>query len=201
VLSRVAEETTPTLLRAADDDVEAIREMAVVRGVQASLSGWAREYGFAAGSLAATVAALRELTGHEPITAPGGIGPLASSVSVRQLTDALDDALHGLEEPLARVKSGLGLTDTELGALFGVSRQAASLWQRDGIPEARMAPVGSVVATVDLLTRKLKPGRLPLVARQPAERLAGRTMLEALAADPSGTRRVFEEAFDWAASA
>jgi hypothetical protein len=201
VLSRVAEEATPALLDAPDADLDAIREMAVVRGVQSGLSGWAGEYGFAAGSLAATVAALRELTGHDPVVAPGGIGPLAATVSVRLLNDALSDALNERQDPLARIKSGLDLTDTELGSLFGVSRQAAAQWLSDGVPAARMPAVGHIVATVDLLARKLKSGRLPLVARQPADRLGGSTMLEAFTADPQAARTVFEEAFDWAASA
>lgn len=173
----------------------------MLRGAQAGFSGWGGHYGFAAGTVGASYAAAIELTSKEGIAAPGGQGPLMGVINEREWTDAVVSALAGREDPLARVKYGLSVTDEELGSMFGVSRQSVAQWLREGVPAARMAHLADMVNVVDLLTRKLKPGRLPLVARRPAERLEGRTLLEALRDDAPRTRAVFEEAFDWAATA
>jgi transcriptional regulator with XRE-family HTH domain len=82
------------------------------------------------------------------------------------------------DEPLKRLIDAFGLSKTELGGLFGVSRQAIDKWMRDGVPADRQEKLTTLLALVDLLERKLKHGRLPGVARRRADAYGGQTMLE-----------------------
>jgi hypothetical protein len=61
--------------------------------------------------------------------------------------------------------------------------------------------VASVLAVVRVLVRKLKAGRVAMVARRPAPALGGATLLEALAKDPTDTEGLVEQVFDWSATA
>lgn len=84
---------------------------------------------------------------------------------------AQDKLLNTIAEPL-------GLSKTELGRLFGVSRQAIDGWHRAGLPAARQTKAATVAATVDLLSHRLKRERLPGIARRRARAYGGLTMLE-----------------------
>lgn len=209
VLSRVAAAQTPMVEQLVgvsagvvrSDVAPVARELAVTRGAHALLTGWVVEYGVGVGCMTATVAAMVELAGRAVSDVPVGLSPFAGQVPLHQFETTVAAALAQQREPLQRVKEGLDLTDIEVALLFAVSRQAVAQWWMHGVPAARMTAVADIVATVDLLARKLKPGRLPMIARQPSERLAGRTLLDALAADPAGTRRIFESAFDWSVAA
>jgi len=53
-----------------------------------------------------------------------------------------------LLDPIAET---LELSETELGRLFGVSRQAVGQWRERGVPSNRMAKVTTVAAICDLL--------------------------------------------------
>ena len=88
-----------------------------------------------------------------------------------------------------------------LAALFGVRRQAIAQWRCRQIPMGRRAAVNDVLATVQLLERKLKKGHLPLLAATPVEALGGATLLQSLAADSARTRAAYEPAVDVAVSA
>lgn len=106
------------------------------------------------------------------------------------------------EHPLRRLIEALDLSKTELGSLFGVRRQAIDQWLERGVPAERQEKVQTLLAVVDLLERKLKPGRLPGVARRPAEVYGGETMLGLIAADRH--RELLEQvraSFDWASAA
>jgi hypothetical protein len=70
------------------------------------------------------------------------------------------------------------LTETELGRLFGVSRQAVGQWRERGVPSNRMASVTTVAAIGDLLGYQLKSERIPGIARRPADAYGGLSMLE-----------------------
>jgi hypothetical protein len=70
------------------------------------------------------------------------------------------------------------LTETELGRLFGVSRQAVGQWRVRGVPSNRRAKVATVAAIGDLLSHSLKPERIPGIARRPAPAYGGLSMLE-----------------------
>jgi hypothetical protein len=58
------------------------------------------------------------------------------------------------------------------------------------------------VALGELLERKLRPGRVPAVARRPAASYGDRSMLDRIAADEhEELLREVRESFDWAATA
>ena len=106
------------------------------------------------------------------------------------------------EHPLRRLMDAFGLSKTELGALFGVRRQAVDQWLQRGVPAERQEKVQTLVAIADLLERKLKPGRLAGVARRPADAYGGKTMLDLIGA---GRHRelleLVRDSFDWASAA
>jgi len=87
------------------------------------------------------------------------------------------------QSDLERALSVFGLSVTELAGLFGVTRQAASLWLIDGPPSARLAKAASVAAVADILAHRLKPARIAGIARRPTAAYDGRSMLELIAAD------------------
>src|SRR4029077_21265420 len=85
-----------------------------------------------------------------------------------------------LLDPIAQT---FELTETELGHLFGVSRQAVGQWRERGVPSNRMAKVTTVAAVGDLLGHQLKPERIPGVARRPAGAYGGLSMIQMVERD------------------
>ena len=111
-----------------------------------------------------------------------------------ELAQELDHRLSGRQ--LDRVLRLWGLSRTELGELFGVSRQAVSKWIRDGVPSDRATAVADIEAITDLLDRYLKRDRIPAVVRRRADGLGGRSLLELVGAGRTAealelTRRMF----------
>ncbi len=180
----------PTLIRTAVGD--------------APFSRFVAAYGVGGGMALTCVAEVRNhLPGLAPLVPPGTDLPeVPRDVDVLRFHRLVDLAVRGLAPPLERVQDALGLTTGELGGLFGVSRQAIEQWKVRGVPEDRRPKLADLVAVVDLLDRKLKPGRLPLVARRPASAFGGRSILEMVAADHHrDLRGSVEGALDWAATA
>lgn len=148
---------------------------------------------------------VRQLIGLRALE-PGeaGVGTAIDDVAaerflrrVRFHLDHRDD-----EHPLRRVMEAFDLSKTELGSLFGVRRQAIDQWLERGVPAERQEKLQTLLAVVDLLERKLKPGRLFGVARRPAAAYGGETMLGLIAADRH--RELLEQvraSFDWATAA
>jgi hypothetical protein len=106
------------------------------------------------------------------------------------------------ETLLDEIQGAFGLTNSELGRLFGVSRQAVDQWRVRGIPGERQEKAAAVAALADLLSHQLKAERLPGIARRPARAYGGLTMLEMIQRDHhrellSRTRA----SFDWAVPA
>jgi hypothetical protein len=99
--------------------------------------------------------------------------------------DELDRRRSGAE--LARILRVWGLTRTDAGALFGISRQALSKWIDDGVPTDRAEAVADLAAATDLLVRHLKRDRIPAVVRRAAPALGG-TSLVGLLADGDTSR-------------
>jgi len=94
------------------------------------------------------------------------------------------------------------LTETELGRLFGVSRQAVGQWRDRGVPSNRMTRVTTVAAICDLLGHQLKPERIPGVARRPAEAYGGLSMLDMIERGREDELlRMVRRTFDWASPA
>lgn len=102
---------------------------------------------------------------------------------VARLTDELDRHLSGRQ--LERVMRLWQLSRTELGALFGVSRQAVSKWITDGVPADRVEQVADLEAITDLLDRYLKRDRIPAVVRRQAPRLGDSSLMELVTAGRS----------------
>jgi len=91
--------------------------------------------------------------------------------------------LDGDRPPLHRVTDVFALSTTELGRLFGVSRQAAAQWLEEGAPPVRQAKAVIVAAIADIFDRRLKRSRIPSVVRRPADAYDGSTALELIEAD------------------
>jgi DNA-binding XRE family transcriptional regulator len=93
------------------------------------------------------------------------------------------------------------LSETELGRLFGVSRQAVGQWRERGIPSNRMAKVTTVAAIADLLGHQLKPERVPGVARRPADAYGGLSMLDLIERNREDELlTLIRRSFDWAST-
>ena len=100
---------------------------------------------------------------------------------------------------LATIEEPLGLNRTEAGRLFGVTRQAVESWHESGVPRRRQEKAATVAAVADLLSRRLKPERLPGIARRPAEAYGGLTMLEMIERDRHlELLAIVRASFDWA---
>ena len=103
---------------------------------------------------------------------------------------------------LLRVREIFDLSQTELGQLFGTSRQAVSAWQHRGIPSARRAKLHTLLEIGELLERNLKPGRAPAVFRKPAPAYGGESMFERVRQDRQDeVLEAVRESFDWSGTA
>lgn len=113
---------------------------------------------------------------------------------VMTLTDELDRHLR--TRRLERIMRLWGLSRTDLGAMFGISRQAVSKWLAHGVPPDRAVAVADVDAITDLLGHYLKRDRIAAVVRRRAPRLGDRSLIELIAAGRSAealdlTRQMF----------
>lgn len=116
------------------------------------------------------------------------------SAWVAALTEELDRRLSGRQ--LERVMRLWDLSRTQLGGIFGVSRQAVSKWMGDGVPADRITQVADLAAITDLLAHYLKRDRIPAVVRRPAPNLGDASLLDLVATGQIGealtaTRRMF----------
>jgi predicted transcriptional regulator len=103
-------------------------------------------------------------------------------------TEALESSRNG--DALGRVLSVWGLSQTDAGNAFGVTRQAVSKWLAAGAPSERAVAIADLAAATDILVRHLSRERIPAVVRRPAENLGGRSLVDVLAT--SGARAVLE---------
>lgn len=104
-------------------------------------------------------------------------------LDVRRFTRLVMQELDGDQPPLRRMTDVFALSTTELGRLFGVSRQAAAQWLEEGPPPARQAKAVTAAAIADIFDRRLKRSRIPGVVRRPADAYEGSTALELIEAD------------------
>ena len=125
-----------------------------------------------------------------------------SELIARRFLFAVRRSLNAEEPPLERIQQVFDVNYTELGRLFGVSRQGVKDWLERGVPTDRQDKVATVSAIADLLERKLKADRIPGIARRPAESYDGNTMLELIAADRhQELLDITRRSFDWATAA
>jgi hypothetical protein len=115
--------------------------------------------------------ALTEMLAAEVLLRAGG-----SSDVLRRLVDRLDHELNA--SPLQRTVRLWDISATQLGRMFGISRQAASKWLTEGPPAGRRDQVAVLGQATDLLDQWVKRERIPAVVRRPVDRLGGRTRLE-----------------------
>lgn len=144
------------------------------------------------------------LPGVEPLLLPAGASfpRLDDPDALLRFTRLVAEAQQAERSDLERARVVFGLSITELGALFGVTRQAAGLWLADGPPAARRAKAAIIAAIADILTRRLKPARVPGIARRPAAEYGGKTMLELIAIDRhEWLLESVRRSFDYAATA
>lgn len=176
-------------------------DLLVFLGTSAPATGWVAAFGFGRGSAAYLAASALGMAGHRPPAPPPGVAPEVSGANMIDFERRALAALRDERDPLEVMGDELGLGDSELGRLFGVSRQAVRQWRDRGIPSERLGRVGEVLRVVQVMSRKLKPGRVALVSRRPAAAFGGRSLLEVLAEDPREALEAVEDAFDWSGSA
>lgn len=116
------------------------------------------------------------------------------SAWIAALTEELDRRQSG--QQLERIMRLWDLSRTDLGRLFGVSRQAVSKWIDDGVPADRITQVADLAAITDLLAHYLKRDRIPAVVRRSAPSLGGVSLLDLVGEGRTGeavalTRRMF----------
>ena len=90
-------------------------------------------------------------------------------------TERLDRLRGGAS--FARTLQVWGLSQAEAARLFGVSRQAAGKWLRQGVPPERAGAMADLSAATDLLVRQLKRDRIPAVVRRPIPALNGESLV------------------------
>ncbi len=171
--------------------------------LSAPFSPWvARTNDLGIGSCAALLQNLRiVLQGLHPVRLDAPALPHLD-VSVAQL-DAfrrnVTRALSREERDLERIERSFGLTITDLGRLFGVTRQAVTQWQSTEVPTARREKVSIVGSIADLLDAHLKTDRVPGVVRRPATAYGGLTILEMIEEDRhDAVLEQVRSSFDWA---
>jgi predicted transcriptional regulator len=94
--------------------------------------------------------------------------------------DAFADALEHRRSGKAveRILAVWGLSQSEAGRRFGVSRQAVSKWVAEGIPSEREEAVADLSAATDMLVHYLKRDRIPAVVRRPVAAIGGSSLLD-----------------------
>lgn len=96
---------------------------------------------------------------------------------------------HAIRQ-LDRIRDVMQLSGPELASILGVSRQAVEQWRDSRIPVEKLARIDRVSETVDELSRRFKPLRLPAIVRAPMPILDNRSILQTLKDD--GPVAIFE---------
>lgn len=115
-----------------------------------------------------------------PEEVAGKLAEAHDSAWIRSVVTLLDQSLQ--KSPLERIITLWNLTGTEAGQLFGVSRQAIGQWLEAGPPIDRAAAIAALADATDILARRLKRERIPVVVRRPAASTGNRSLMD-LAAD------------------
>lgn len=157
------------------------------------------------GTCAALIQKVREIT--------PGLHPLALTVNAlphfeqteaqfRAFRRHVIAALNESDPALERIRQVFDLSLTQLGELFGVSRQAVTQWVDTGVPEDRLEKVAVVAAVADLLDYRLRSDRIPAVVRRDAAAYGGFTALEMISQDKHHELLdLIRSSFDWSVPA
>lgn len=158
-----------------------------IEALEAPFSTWiATTSDVGVGTCAALIQKVREIT--------PGLHPLALAVNelphwersdaqIRAFRRHVNSALAESDPDLERTKEVFDLSLTQLGELFGVSRQAVSQWLEVGVPEDRLEKVATVGSIADLLEYRLRTERIPGVVRREASAYGGISALEMIRQD------------------
>ncbi len=174
--------------------------------MSAPFTDWVGLLGVGRGTAVALVALVRDaLPDLQPLAAaPGRRLPdwELDSHDVLRFQRAVVDELELEEMPLERIRAMLGMSRTELAALFGVKRQALDHWEANGVPADRLEKLATIEGIADLLAAKLKRERVPGVVRRSASAYGGRSALDAIAAGNQDlVLAELRDAFDWTTAA
>lgn len=169
---------------------------------EAPFSPWTAKYGADGIALELVSRTRRYMPGSEPLVEPTTkprFDPSDVDVplfvrSVRRVIDRLD-----APSPLEDVMRAFDLDQRSTADLFGVKRQAIARWLSEGrVPRDRQEKLAALASLADLLERKLKPRRLPGIARRPADAYGGLSMLEMVSADRHDELlRSVRRSFEW----
>lgn len=183
----------------------AIEEILAAQAVAAPFSAWVSRFGAGPGAALFLLCRVREAVPElEPIPEPTGTGLPHWEVGrwdFARFARNVGLALGEGEHPIARLAAAWELTQTDLGRLFGVKRQAIAQWLEQGIPAARQPKLLTILKIADLLQWNVLPERIPAIVRTPAPAYGDRSMIHVIAADEHD--RLLEEiaaSVDWAAA-
>jgi len=127
---------------------------------------------------------------------------LPNAIDFDGFTRAVLDELAGAGSALRSLLVSWQLSTAETARLFGVTRQALQQWLEGGVPPARQPKVLAVLRVADLLSRNIRPERIPGIVRSPAAGYDGATMLQLIAKDRhQELLGSVARSFDWAATA
>lgn len=157
------------------------------------------------GTCAALIQKVREITPSlHPVALPVYAIPHwdQSEAQIRAFRRHVNAALSETDPSLERIRQVFDLNLTQLGALFGVSRQAVTQWLETGVPDDRLEKVARVASIADLFNYRLRSDRIPGVVRREASAYGGLSALDMIRDDRQDellalTRR----SFDWAVPA
>jgi transcriptional regulator with XRE-family HTH domain len=90
-------------------------------------------------------------------------------------------AANSGEDALSEIRAILGLSEQELAELFNVRRESVLGWRKHGVPPARRASVARLLDLARVLTRDIKPDRIPEIVRTHDDWLPHGTMLATIA--------------------
>ena len=82
---------------------------------------------------------------------------------------------------LEQIRNAFGISEVELGALFGVTRQAIAKWRKHGVPFDRSAEVDRVRQLAEYFHRRFRSERVPQIVRNPGRGLHGKSVLDTIA--------------------
>jgi hypothetical protein len=174
--------------------------------LHAPFSPWVVEFGPGPGAALFLLSEIRRyMPASNPVMPTGPVEfPPHPGLKEREFKRFARLVWHELtsEDPLEMIASVFDLSDTELGDLFGVTRQGVIQWMEKGIPGSRQPRVHQIQRIADVLRRNLKADRLPAVVREAAPAYGNRSILEAIKrGDEKKVLGAVERAFDWAATA
>lgn len=174
--------------------------------LEAPFSNWVTKTNdIGVGTCAALIQKVREIT--------PGLHPLALSINAlphfeqteaqfRAFRRHVIAALNESDPALERIRQIFELNLTQLGELFGVSRQAVTQWLDTGVPEDRVEKVAAVATAADLLEYRLRSDRVPAVVRREAAAYGGITALEMIGQDRHAELLdLIRSSFDWSVPA